>query len=83
MPTCLKMVVFMDLEDDAEPPEQGGHWLPYRGIGDAGNLRYIGLNGRVANGVEERENPNKEKPITEALGCYPYLLLPQLYTSQY
>jgi hypothetical protein len=69
------MVVFLDLEDDAEPPEQmrtGEHWSMQHGT--AGVLRSLSM--RRERGVgeaDERENPNKEKAITRALGCYPYV----------
>jgi hypothetical protein len=61
------MVVFVDLEDEKEPPEQlhRGFQKPvWGGFGDddAGIVRI---------GAEEgRENPNKNA-CTEALGCYP------------
>ncbi len=74
------MVVFLDLEDDTEPPEQGAHWLQRHERGYAGVLRRLDLNAGGSEGREvvERENPNKKKPITEALGCYPYVL-PELF----
>lgn len=71
------MVVFLDLEDEAEPPEQGAHWLQHHERGYAGVMRRLDINAVETEGWEdvERENPNKKKPITEALGCYPYVLL--------
>ncbi|PQE04696.1 sulfate transporter protein [Rutstroemia sp. NJR-2017a BBW] len=63
------MVVFVDLEDEKEPPEQlhRGFQKPvWGGFGDdnAGIVRI---------GAEEgRENPNKNA-CTEALGCYPII----------
>jgi len=59
------MVVFLDLEDEAvEPPDQHrGYWLRVqRGL----QLHENGSEG-------ERENPNREKAITKALGCYPII----------
>jgi len=72
------MVVFLDLEDEAsEPPEQGrGLWLHHQHHhGNAGVLRSLGA--VAGKGAEmERENPNKEKGLTKALGCWPYVLIP-------
>ena len=66
------MVVFLDLDDEAvEPPDQHRDWLRVR-RGNAGVLRGLNIN-EEAGGVE-RENPNKEKACTKALGCYPYVL---------
>jgi hypothetical protein len=68
------MVVFLDLDDEAvEPPDQHRHWL-HIPRGNASVLR--GLQGiEKGDGEEvERENPNREKAITKALGCYPYVL---------
>jgi len=69
------MVLFIDLEDESEPPEQLGnnphHWLMHDNTDFLRGLT-IGNEGR-AGGVEvARENPNKNA-ITEALGCYPYV----------
>jgi hypothetical protein len=66
------MVVFLDLEDEAvEPPDQQrDYWLRVQ-RGKAGILRGLQLNEKAAE--EERENPNREKAITKALGCYPYV----------
>jgi hypothetical protein len=74
------MVLFVDLEDESEPPEQirGNHWPVHD---NAGVLRSLSLGnslgvGRDLKGDEEggaRENPNKNV-LTEALGCYPYVL---------
>ena len=68
------MVVFLDLEDDAEPPEQmraREHWSMQHGT--VGVLRSLSIRGeRGVDVTNERENPNKEKAITKALGCYPY-----------
>jgi hypothetical protein len=70
------MVVFLDLEDDAEPPEQmraREHWSMQHGT--AGVLRRLSIRGErgVDAPAHERENPNKEKAITKALGCYPII----------
>ena len=71
------MVVFLDLEEDAdhEPPELGGeHWL-LQGNGKMAALRSNG-DGNAAGKKEEgkeRENVNREKAVTAALGCYPYV----------
>lgn len=91
----IKMVVFLDLEDEGEPPEQLGgemgmgmnrtHWMMQH-HGNVGQdlLRGLSLGttraGIGARGKEmelERDNPNKEKSVTEALACYPYV-----YTCQ-
>lgn len=71
------MVVFLDLEDDVEPPGQGAHWLQHHEGGYAGVMRRLDINAVESEGREvvERENPNKKKRITEALGCYPYVVL--------
>lgn len=72
------MVVFLDLEDEAEPPEQC-HWLAQHQHHDrayAGVMRRLDINAAEGEGSGlqlERENPNRTKPITEALGCYPYV----------
>ena len=68
------MVVFLDLEDEAvEPPDQQrDYWLRVQ-RGDDGVLRGLQLNKKGAE--VERENPNREKAITKALGCYPYVSL--------
>ncbi len=66
--------MFLDLEDEAvEPPDQQrDNWLRMQ-RGHAGILRGLNLNEK---GPEmERENPNREKAMTKALGCYPYVLL--------
>lgn len=75
------MVVFVDYEDDSEPPEQnvtGLHHLQngingfqkpvWGGFGDANK----GANIRGLMLEDGRENPNKNA-ITEALGCYPII----------
>lgn len=66
------MVVFLDLEDENEPPEQvrNSHWLIQQ-HGNADMLRSLSLREPKEDGG--RENPNKEKGITEALACYPYV----------
>jgi len=63
------MVVFVDLDDEAEPPEDPrlrGYWDVRRfGVGDV-------VSEKEVKGADEvkRENPNK-CAFTEALGCYP------------
>jgi hypothetical protein len=63
------MVVFMDLEDDAEPPEQSLHWFKHHG--NVGGTRGFGGEGAVEDECRTRENPDREMSITKALGCYP------------
>ena len=73
------MVVFLDLDDEAvEPPDQHRDWL-HLPRGNGGVLR--GLHGNEkGNGEEvERDNPNREKGITKALGCYPYVEIAPLH----
>jgi hypothetical protein len=69
------MVLFVDLDDEAEPPERVGvtpHWSQLSNNGILRSLSTIaGLNMKEGDG-EARENPNKNA-ITEALGCYPYV----------
>lgn len=67
------MVVFLDLEDENEPPEQvrSNHWLMQQ-HGNANLLRSLSLRSQIEDD-EGRENPNKKKSITEALACYPYV----------
>lgn len=60
------MVVFIDLDDTEEPPECPPHWLQHRGV------RSLDDGDRVGDG-KERENPNREKSVTEALACYPII----------
>jgi hypothetical protein len=68
------MVVFVDLEEDAEPPElkiAQGHWPRTVPVIDN---RAISGHGRTLDGREdqmlERLNPNRNA-LTEAMGCYP------------
>ena len=67
------MVLFVDLEDESEPPEITTQWqrqhLYERGLRTA----HIG----TLDGKDEgrRVNPNKNV-MTEALGCYPYVPFP-------
>lgn len=67
------MVVFLDLEDDVEPPEQSNHWSMYHS--NMGGMRSFGGDGhhQEAEKGEGRENPNREMGITKALGCYPVI----------
>lgn len=66
--------MFLDLEDEAvEPPDQQREiWLRVQ-RGNAGVLR--GLDRNEVKAEMERDNPNKEKAITRAVGCYPYVSL--------
>ena len=60
------MVVFVDLEDESEPPEQV-HWSQRSHNTEFGSLglqKFAGLSFGV------RENPNRNA-VAEALGCYP------------
>ncbi|TVY55816.1 hypothetical protein LCER1_G005120 [Lachnellula cervina] len=66
------MVVFVDLDDESEPPELGGHW----------DVRRFGLGNTVSEkekeevenvDEEKRDNPNRNAS-TEALGCYPVVI---------
>ena len=69
------MVVFLDLDDEAvEPPDHSRpeDWLRLQ-RGNPGVLRGLHLNEGFGVEGEERENPNREKGITKALGCYPYV----------
>lgn len=64
------MVVFLDLEDENEPPEQvRSHWLMQQHE-NAGLLRSLSLRSQ---NVEDdgRGNPNKDQAITQMLACYP------------
>lgn len=68
------MVVFVDLDDESEPPEDPrlrGHWDVNRFIG-AGSVVVEKEKEKEAKKVDEeqRENPNRT-PFTQALGCYP------------
>jgi hypothetical protein len=65
------MVVFVDLDDESEPPE-----LRSQPPKSSGTYRQTGIAVRtraengVSDGLAERVNPNKNA-VTEALGCYP------------
>jgi hypothetical protein len=66
------MVVFLDLEDENEPPEQvRNHWLMQQHE-NSGLLRSLSLRSQ---NVEDsgRDNPNKDQAITRMLACYPYV----------
>lgn len=76
---AAKMVLFVDLEDDAEPPERPGvapHWSQLgNGVLGGRSLSSSGINGldlREVRGEAPRENPNNNA-VTQALGCYPYV----------
>ncbi|KAI9647804.1 hypothetical protein NHQ30_004192 [Ciborinia camelliae] len=77
------MVVFVDLEDDSEPPEQIVNGLKHLQNGFNGFQKPVWGGFEEANkgaksarelALEEdgRENPNKNA-LTEALGCYPII----------
>lgn len=66
------MVVFVDLDDETEPPEHGiseEQWAMKRIDGDSnagarpGNI--------AGHPVQTRSNPNRNA-LTQAMGCYPY-----------
>jgi hypothetical protein len=70
------MVVFVDLDEESEPPERALHWgllNQHGGFGNLPSLRALSL--KEGGKVDGRENPNKNA-ITEALGCYPYVTSP-------
>lgn len=64
-----KMVVFLDLEDDVEPPEQTNHWDCHHG--DVRMPMQFGRGGQATSKEVERPNLNRGLGITKALGCYP------------
>lgn len=71
------MVVFVDLDDESEPPEDPRLKIIWDVNGHAGIVGRFGPGNSVpgkemksADEAEKRENPNKT-PFTEALGCYP------------
>ncbi|TGO34851.1 hypothetical protein BHYA_0179g00080 [Botrytis hyacinthi] len=76
------MVVFIDFEDDSEPPEQVGNELSHLQNGINGFQKPVwggfGEANKGANALgltldqDDRVNPNKNV-ITEALGCYPII----------
>jgi hypothetical protein len=67
------MVVFVDLDDESEPPEDPrlrAHWDIH---GRAGVIRRFGVGNKEGKTDEgQRDNPNRTV-VTEALGCYPYV----------
>ena len=68
------MVLFVDLDEEAEPPERAGvtpHWSQLNN-GVRRSLSTIKKLNLPEAGGEARENPNKNA-ITQALGCYPYV----------
>jgi len=70
------MVLFVDLEDEVEPPELNGV-TPYwsRGgfeHGGIGERRSLPVRLKQGDRGVERGNPNKNA-VTEALGCYPII----------
>jgi hypothetical protein len=75
------MVVFLDLDDEAvEPPDQHRDWLHLQ-RDNAGVLRVLQVNEKGKGDEVERENPNREKACTRALGCYPYVLRGAHFTN--
>ena len=76
------MVVFINLEDEAEDPADRRHGS----AGFAARRSQLTNDGAIAPGVgsargplpvaEERPNPNLNV-VSEALGCYPYCTLDQ------
>jgi hypothetical protein len=70
------MVVFVDLDEESEPPERASHWSLLNQHGGFGNLpSFRALSLKEGDQIDGRENPNKNT-ITEALGCYPYVTSP-------
>jgi hypothetical protein len=74
------MVVFVDLEDESEPPEGHGtaqHWsqLESHGGGAFGNLTSMMRLSLLDGGDDGRINPNRNSKATAALACYPYVPL--------
>lgn len=67
------MVVFVDLDDENEPPEdprlRSQHWSR-TGLSE----QWDGKRDTDPNKAATRDNPNKSA-VTEALGCYPYASL--------
>lgn len=68
------MVVFIDLDDEAEPPELSSnrpeapkHWFQNDHANGISRTYTLKTSERKLN---ERVNPNKNA-VTEALGCYP------------
>jgi hypothetical protein len=73
------MVVFIDLDDDVEPPELSSlrtkapiGWFQTDHILAAPNTQ---TPKKSPEKINERMNPNKNA-VTEALGCYPSVLQP-------
>lgn len=76
-----RMVLFVDLDADAGDDRglEQGHWA-MRTRGKSWNEQSIHQDRETESidddgggkGIAERENPNKG-PLTEALGCYPYV----------
>lgn len=74
------MVVFVNLDDDSEPPEQIGNGLRHLHHGINGFQKPVwggfaevnrgATAQRLALEEDGRDNPNKNA-ITEAMGCYP------------
>lgn len=67
----MNMVIFVDLEDESEPPESVPHWSQLQQHGGIGSMLSL-IDLSLKDGLQhDRGNPNKNA-ITEALGCYPY-----------
>jgi len=68
------MVVFVDLDDDPEPPELGSHRndapRPWSETKLAYNPTGVQTIKTPTIKLTERSNPNRNV-VTEALGCYP------------
>jgi len=72
------MVVFVDLEDESEPPERGvapQHWSLRNNHSGGGFDGLSALRGLSLLDAENdgRANPNKNVPASAALSCYPYV----------
>lgn len=72
------MVVFVELDDNDEPPERSLHWMQHHhqdhGVGRLPMRPSSGKNAQAVDDGEERPNPNREMAVTRALGCYPYAI---------
>jgi len=69
------MVIFVDLEDESEPPQRALHWSlrPQHGSNLHGNGHAgLSIGGLSLEESDGRANPNKNA-IAEALGCYPII----------
>ena len=71
------MVVFVDLDEEVEPPELHGSRMAQaseiwsqNGSPTSSDNTQAGAAPRSPEGLEERANPNRNA-VTQALGCYP------------